>query len=70
MGEISKKVQESRLNLVWACIEKRIRIRRQESDSDGGGGERRRGRPKRRWLDNIRNDLSQRIVRGESARPG
>ena len=31
---------------------------------------RRRGRPKRRWLDNIKNDLSKIIVRGGSARPG
>ena len=30
-------------------------------------GKRRRGRPKRRWLD-IRNDLSETIVRGGSAR--
>ena len=33
-------------------------------------GKRRRGRPKRRWLDSIRNDLSERIVRGGRARPG
>ena len=32
-------------------------------------GKRRRGRPKRRWLDNIKNDLSERIVRGGNARP-
>ena len=32
-------------------------------------GKRRRGRPKQRWLDNIRNDLSERIVRGGSTRP-
>ena len=25
--------------MVWACIEKRRRIRRQESDGDGGAGE-------------------------------
>ena len=29
-------------------------------------GKRRRGRPKRRWLDNIR----EKIVRGRRARPG
>ena len=28
-------------------------------------GKRRRGRPKRRWLDNIRNDLSERELSGE-----
>ena len=56
--------------MVWACIEKRRRIRRQESDGDGGAGERRRGRPKRMWLDNIKNDLSEReLSRVGSARP-
>ena len=25
--------------MIWACIEKRRRIRRQESDGDGGAGE-------------------------------
>ena len=30
-------------------------------------GKRRRGRPKRRWLDNIRNDLSERELSGEVA---
>ena len=28
-------------------------------------GKRRRGRPKRRWLDNIRNNLSERELAGE-----
>ena len=32
-------------------------------------GKRRRGRPKRRLLDNIKSDLSERIVRGGSYRP-
>ena len=32
----SKKVQ---VEVVWACIEKRRRIRTQESDGDGGAGE-------------------------------
>ena len=34
-------------------------------------GKRRKGRPKRRWLDNITNDLSERerAVREASARP-
>ena len=38
-GEISKKVQESRLKWYSHGIEKRIRIRRQDSDGDGGAGE-------------------------------
>ena len=35
-------------------------------------GERRRGRPKQRWLDSIRNDLSERELSREDghARPG
>ena len=31
-------------------------------------GKRMRGRPKRRWLDNIKNDLSERELSGEEAR--
>ena len=30
-------------------------------------GKRKRGRPKRRWLDNIKNDLSERELSGEEA---
>ena len=43
----------------------RRRIRGQDSDGDGGAGERTRGRPKGRWLDNIRNNLSERELSGE-----
>ena len=52
--------------MVWARIEKRRRIRRQESDGDGGLGKIRRGRPERRWLENIRNDLSERELSRET----
>ena len=31
-------------------------------------GERRRGTPNRRWLDNIKNDLSERELSGEEAK--
>ena len=31
-------------------------------------GKRTRGRPKGRWLDNIKNDLSERKLSGEEAR--
>ena len=31
-------------------------------------GKRRRGRSKRRWLDNIKNDLSERELKGEEGR--
>ena len=42
-------------------------MRRQESDGGGGAGKRRRGRPKQRWLDNIKNDLSERELSGVDA---
>ena len=63
VGEMSKKVQESRLK--WYGHVLRRRIRRKESDGDGGAGKRRRRRPKRRWLDSIRNDLSERELSRE-----
>ena len=53
-----RNIQESTIKLVevvWACIEKRIRIRRQESDGDQSAGGK-----NDRWLDNIKNDLSER----------
>ena len=66
VGEISKKVQESRwkwyghiLRREEECVGKRVmgmEVPRK----------RRRGRPKRMWLDNIRNDL-ERELSGEDA---
>ena len=44
--------------MVWACAEKRIRIGNSVMAMEVAG-KRRRGRPKRRWLDSIRNDLSE-----------
>ena len=34
------------VEVVWACIEKRRRIRRQESDGDGGAGEKKERKTK------------------------
>ena len=57
VGEIAKKVQESRLK--W-----HLHVLRREYEYVGKSvmamevpGNKRRGRPKRRWLDSIRNDL-------------
>ena len=65
--EISKKVQESRLK--WYG-----HVSRREDEYVGKRvmgmevpGKRRRGRPKRRWLDSIRNDLSERGLSEEDA---
>ena len=67
VGEISKKVQESRLK--WYG-----HVSRREDEYVGKRvmgmevpGKRRRGRPKRRWLDSIRNDLSERGLSEEDA---
>ena len=67
VGEISKKVQESTLK--WYG-----RVLRREDEYVGKRvmvmevpGKRRRGRPKRRWLDNIKNDLSDRELSGDHA---
>ena len=45
LGEISKKVQESRLKW-YGHVRKRRRIRRQESDGDGGAGEKKERKTK------------------------
>ena len=67
MEEISKKVQESRLKWYGHVL-------RGEDEYVGKRvmpmevlGKRRRGRPKRGWLDSIRNDLSERILSIEDA---
>ena len=69
VGEISKKVQETRLK--WLGYG---HVLRREEEYVGKRvmvmevpGKRRRGRPKWRWLDNIKNDLSERELSGEEA---
>ena len=67
VGETSKEEQESRLKWYGHVL-------RREDEYVGKrvmvmkvAGKRRRGIPKRRWLDNIRNDLSGRGLSGEEA---
>ena len=67
MGEIAKKVQESRLKLYRQVL-------RREKYYVGKivmvmevSWKRRRGRLTRKWLDNIRNDLSERELSGDEA---
>ena len=64
---MSKKVQESRLK--WyghvlrredEYVDKRVMVMEVP-------GKRNTGRPKRRWLDSIMNDLSERELSGEDA---
>ena len=68
-----RKIQENAVKdveVVWTCIEKRRRIRGQECDGGGGDGERTGGRPKRRLLDGIRNDLLERELSGRTRNGG
>ena len=67
VGEISKKVQESRLKWYGHVL-------RREEEYVGKRvvvlevpGERRRGRPNRRWLANIKKDFLERKLSGEEA---
>ena len=63
VGEISKRVQERRLKLYG-------HVMRREEEYVGGGG-RRKGRPKRRWMDSVNVDLREKELSGEEMqRPG
>ena len=65
VGEISKKVQESRLKWNGHVLRREdeyVGKRVMAMEVPGKRG----GRPKRRWLDNIKNDLSQRELSGEA----
>ena len=54
--------------MVWACFEKRRRIRREERDGDGGAGEKKERKTKAEVVvDSIRNDLSERGLSEEDA---
>ncbi len=67
MGEISKKVQESRLKRYGHVLRRKDEYEGKRVMGMEVPGERMRGRPKRRWLDSIRNDLSERELSGEDA---
>ena len=66
-GEISKKVQESRLKWYGHALRREDEYVGKRVMGMEVPGKRRRGRPKRRWLDSIRNDLSERELSGEDA---
>ena len=67
VGEISKKVQESRLKWYWHVLRREDEYVGTRVTGMEVPGKRRRGGPKRRWLDNIRNDLSEIELSGEDA---
>ena len=64
VGEISKKVQESRLKWYGHVLRREEEyVGKRVMVMDVAG--KRRGRSKRRWLDNIKNDLLKRELSGE-----
>ena len=67
VGEISKKVQESRLKWYGHVLRKEDEYLGMRVMAMEVPGKRRRGRPKRRWLDRIGNDLSERDLSREDA---
>ena len=58
MEEIFKKVQESRLKWCGHALRREEEYVGKRVMAMEVLGERRRGRPKRRWLDNINNNLN------------
>ena len=42
--------------MVWTCLEERLRVCRKKDDGNAVTKKRRRGRPKRRFLDVIKED--------------
>ena len=67
VGEISKTVQESRLKWYGHVFRREDEYVGKRVMGMEVPGKRRRGRPTRRSLDSIRNDLSERELSGEDA---
>ena len=67
VGEISKKVQESRLKWYGHVLRREYEYVGKRVMAMEVPGNTRRGRPKRRCLDSIRNDLSERELSREDA---
>ena len=62
MGEITKKVQERRLTTWYGHVmrrEEQFIGRRAMVMKVQGRGRRKRGIPKRRWLDKVKNDIKE-----------
>ena len=67
VGEISKKVQESRLTWYGHVLRREDEYVGKRVMAMEVPGKRRRGRPKLRWLDSIGNNLSERELSREDA---
>ena len=57
MGEISQKVQESRLKWYGHVMRREEHCVGRRATEMKVEGRRKRGRPKRRWLDRVRGDI-------------
>ena len=64
---MSKKLQESRSKWYWHVLRREDEYIGKRVMGREVPGKRMRGRPKRRWLDNINNDLLERELSGEDA---
>ena len=67
VGEISKKVQECRLKWYGHVLRREDEYVGKRVMAMEVPVKRRRGRPKRRWLDSFKIDLSERELSGEDA---
>ena len=70
MGEMSKKVQESTLKWYGHVLRREEEYVGKRVMMMEVPGKRSRGRPKQRWLDNTRNDLSERELQGRKCKIG
>ena len=72
VGAISKKLQESRLKWYGHVLRRDEEYKYVDKTvmAMNVSEKRRSGRPMRRWLDNIRNDLSERELSGKKSKTG
>ena len=68
VGEISKKVPESRLKWCGHVLRRKDEYVGKRVMAMEVPGKIRRGRPKRRWMDSIRNELLERNCKGRKSK--
>ena len=54
-----RQTSECKATLVWTHKKERRRLRGEKDDEDGVPGIRKKGRPKRRWMDLVREDMER-----------
>ena len=70
VGEISKILQESRLKWYGHVLRREYEYVGKRVMAMEVPGKRWRGRPTRKWMDSIRNDLSERDLQGKTCKTG